>query len=266
LTVGDFLEPVPRVIVGFVRGVCARPLTPNGRLDGSFGRGGLVFTGFQVFQAGAEDYAEALAVQTDGKIVAAGRSFTLFALARYMPNGRLDATFGTGGKALPKVGGDDYDVAEAVATQVDGKIVVVGWTGPRFPGAIVARLTSRGRFDPSFGSGGIASGGSSAGAAVAFAREGKIITAGFESYPVNPCCSGRYVEKLVLNRYAPDGHPDPTFGKRGAVQARVGKNLQVTAVAIDGDGKIVVAGGSGGSLRNRDFLLVRYGRDGSIDS
>jgi uncharacterized delta-60 repeat protein len=249
--------------------------TPNGRLDGSFGRGGLVFTGFQVFQAGAEDYAEALAVQTDGKIVAAGRSFTLFALARYMPNGRLDATFGTGGKALPNVGGDDYDVAEAVATQVDGKIVVVGWTGARFPGAIVARLTSRGRFDPSFGSGGMASGAPSLGAgpyavagayAVAIARDGKIVTAGYESYLVNTCCSGRYVEKLVLSRYGHDGRPDPTFGKRGAVEAGFGKNLQVTAVAIDGDGKIVVAGGSGRSLRNRDFLLVRYGRDGSIDS
>ena len=247
--------------------------TPNGRLDGSFGRGGLVFTGFQ---ASAADYAEALAVQTDGKIVAAGRSFTLFALARYMPNGRLDATFGTGGKALPNVGGDDYDSAEAVATQVDGKIVVAGWTGPRFPGAIVARLTSRGRFDPSFGSGGMASGapsqnhggpGGSAGAyAVAIARDATIVTAGANSYLVNPCCSGRYVENLVLNRFAHDGHPDPTFGKRGAVETRFGGNLQVTAVAIEGDGKIIAAGGSGRSRRNRDFLLVRYRRDGSIDS
>jgi len=243
--------------------------TPNGRLDGSFGRGGLVFTGFQAFQAGPEDYAEALAVQTDGKIVAAGRSFTLFALARYMPNGRLDATFGTGGKALPNVLGDDYDVAEAVATQVDGKIVVVGETGPRFPGAIVARLTSRGRFDPSFGSGGIARGAVSHGAgasAVAIARDGKIVTVGYESYLVNPCCSGRYVEKLFLIRCAHDGHSDPTFGKRGAVEARFGHNLQVTAVAIEGDGKIVAAGGSGRNRRNHDFLLVRYRRDGSIDS
>lgn len=243
--------------------------TPNGRLDGSFGRGGLVFTGFQAFQTGGEDYAEALAVQTDGKIVAAGRSFTLFALARYMPNGRLDATFGTRGKALPNVLGDDYDVAEAVAIQGDGKIVAAGSTGPRFPGAIVARLTSRGRFDPSFGGGGIASGALSHGAgasAVAIARDGTIVTAGYESYLVNPCCSGRYVEKLVLSRYAHDGHSDPTFGKRGAVEARFGHNLQVTAVAIVGDGKIVAAGGSGRSRRNRDFLLVRYRRDGSVDS
>jgi uncharacterized delta-60 repeat protein len=248
--------------------------TPSGRLDRSFGRGGLVFTRFQ---AGADpNYAEALAVQPDGKIVAAGSSFTLFALARYTPNGRLDATFGTGGKALPNVLGDDYDSAEAVAIDGSGKIVVVGSTGPRFPGAVVARLTSRGRLDPSFGRGGMASGapgqvhtgpaGSAGAYAVAMPRDGTIITAGANDYAVNPCCSGRRVENLVLNRFAHDGHPDPTFGKRGVVEAHFGDMLQVTAVAIEGNGKIVAAGGSGRDLRNRDFLLVRYNRDGSIDS
>jgi uncharacterized delta-60 repeat protein len=76
-----------------------------GDLDPSFGTGGLVTS-----DVGAMSQANAVAVQTDGKIVAAGSTTTAnqpaFALARYNPDGSLDATFGTGGKVdCPRFGG-----------------------------------------------------------------------------------------------------------------------------------------------------------------
>src|SRR5207249_3267166 len=91
---------------------------PDGSLDPSF-RGGRVVTSFA-----DRDEASALALQSDGKIVVAGFSDAGgrqdFALARYNPNGSLDPSFGSGGRALT-----DFD-ALALALQPDGKVVVVG--------------------------------------------------------------------------------------------------------------------------------------------
>jgi uncharacterized delta-60 repeat protein len=70
------------------------------------------------------DVATAVALQPDGKIVAAGVSDKIFALARYNANGSLDASFGTGGKVTTAVGSSSG--ASALAIQANGKIVVVG--------------------------------------------------------------------------------------------------------------------------------------------
>ncbi|MER6352930.1 delta-60 repeat domain-containing protein, partial [Streptomyces sp. NPDC001634] len=89
----------------------------NGSLDNTFGTGGLVTTDF----GGISDQAFGVALQTDGKIVAAGFSNASnandFALARYNTNGSLDSTFGTGGKVLTDFGG--IDEAFGVALQTD---------------------------------------------------------------------------------------------------------------------------------------------------
>ena len=80
-----------------------------------------------------EDDAEAVAVQADGKIVVAGFSGgyagTRFALARYTTSGKLDASFGAGGKVLTDLGHGDELRPPAVAVQADGKIVVAGSVG-----------------------------------------------------------------------------------------------------------------------------------------
>lgn len=65
----------------------------NGSIDTSFGINGFVITDF----GGSTDFANALVVQTDSKIVVAGRSNDDFALARYNADGTLDITFGLGG-------------------------------------------------------------------------------------------------------------------------------------------------------------------------
>jgi uncharacterized delta-60 repeat protein len=253
--------------------------TWDGRLDRSFGSGGEVFTDFGGHPPQVEDYAEALAVQADGKIIAAGgRSGELFELARYLPNGHLDPGFGRGGRVVTNRGDSGYDVVQALALQPDGKVIAAGGRGPRFPAVTLARYTATGQLDRSFGGGGPANGRANGANAVALERDGRIVVAGVDNQ-MDLETGGPTVYHLALIRYRRDGRLDPTFGKRsepwavGSVQTRVelGRatdldNLLVTAVAIQGAGKIVVAGGSGRSLRSRDFLLVRYRPDGSIDS
>ena len=86
-----------------------------------------------------------MAVQKDGKIIAAGGSGGAFALVRYSTSGKLDASFGKGGKVLTALGS-----TSAVALQPDGKIVAVVHAG----GPVLVRYTTRGKLDTSFGSDG----------------------------------------------------------------------------------------------------------------
>src|SRR5439155_1131687 len=101
----------------------------KGAVDATFGRGGKVTTAVGT----RDDDAYALAIQADGKLVAAGATDVGnnnydFALVRYNANGALDPTFGAGGKVTTAIGTRD-DVASAVAVQADGKLVAAGETG-----------------------------------------------------------------------------------------------------------------------------------------
>ncbi|MFC7261730.1 calcium-binding protein [Streptomyces lutosisoli] len=99
---------------------------PNGTLDSDFDGDGKVTTDFG---SGTLDGSSDLALQSDGKIVAAGISLSDFAVARYNVDGSLDSGFGIGGKVTTDVDNGYYDVANAVALQSDGKIVLSGNTG-----------------------------------------------------------------------------------------------------------------------------------------
>ena len=82
---------------------------------------------------GGPAQAFSVAVQSDGKIVAAGFAHLVsgdfdFALTRYNSNGTLDTTFGTGGKKTTAFGAPSVAQGNAVAIQQDGKIVVAGLT------------------------------------------------------------------------------------------------------------------------------------------
>ena len=113
----------------------------DGSLDSAFGTNGIVTT---------EDVnasAWAMGIQSDGKIVAAGRTYVSsgydFALIRYNPNGSLDTTFGTGGIVITPIG-SYTDYAMALSIQSDGKIVVAGTSlsGPsNYDFAVVRYLT-----------------------------------------------------------------------------------------------------------------------------
>ncbi|HYK44686.1 MAG TPA: hypothetical protein VEV83_05945, partial [Parafilimonas sp.] len=112
---------------------------PNGELDSTFGLDGIASTNF----GNEDDLIQAIAIQSDGKIVAAGFSghdslgFTRtydFALARYTQNGQPDSSFGRKGRTTTDFanGGDYGDIANAVSVQADGKIVLAGSAGNDF--------------------------------------------------------------------------------------------------------------------------------------
>jgi uncharacterized delta-60 repeat protein len=125
----------PGVGVGGLAGLLLLPLdvgaVGSGDLDTSFGGDGTVHTNFG---SGADNYARALAIQSNGKIVVAGESTASgllhFAVARYLPNGTLDATFSGDGKVRTDFRGGSHANASALAIQPrDGRLVVAGWFG-----------------------------------------------------------------------------------------------------------------------------------------
>jgi len=155
----------------------------DGSLDDGFGTGGKVTTDF----AGSIDQAFSVAVQPNGEIVAAGFAYldvSNFALARYNSKGILDASFGNGGKVTTDFAGI-LDQALSVALQPDGKIVAAGMslgTGTGYDFAL-ARYSSSGALDPSFGTGGKViedfAGAGDGAHSVALQPDGKIVAAGF---------------------------------------------------------------------------------------
>jgi uncharacterized delta-60 repeat protein len=209
----------------------------NGGLDSTFGFSGRVRIGFGTIT----DAANAVALQADGKIVVAGvgGSSADFALARLISDGSLDPSFGSGGKVTTDFGG--VDGAEGVALQADGKIVAAGRGNGRFA---LARYNANGTLDTSFNGTGkvttLFSGQSSSGAnALAIEASGRIIAAG--SAWVNSR------DEFAVARYEQNGALDATFGAGGEVLTSFGASSddRAQAVAIQTDGKIVVAGGGG---------------------
>jgi uncharacterized delta-60 repeat protein len=231
--------------------------TPGGSLDKGFGLRGQAVTPF-----GQRSGAYSAALQADGKVVTAGftgRAFSSsyrFGLARYAPNGALDHSFGTKGHISTKIGSGGA-VANGVTVQADRKIVAVGLVGAldRF---IVARYLPGGKLDTSFGTGGIAQtalGSNAVASAVAPQPDGKIVV------------SGTAGDDFVLVRYQSDGSLDPAFGTNGVVKTSLASPADARAIALQPDGKIVVAGdvetdSVGPGYR---FALARYLPDGSLD-
>jgi uncharacterized delta-60 repeat protein len=148
------LQPDGKIVVAGVSDgdfALARYLS-NGTLDLTFGSNGTVLTDFS---GGSHDVATALALQPDGKIVVAGRSHlfgpdddTDFALARYLPNGTLDPTFGHNGMVLSDFGAQESVSFQELALQQDGKIVAAGGNS----GFVnLARYRPNGTLDSTFG-------------------------------------------------------------------------------------------------------------------
>jgi uncharacterized delta-60 repeat protein len=229
--------------------------TAAGALDASFGNGGKVTTDF----GSSTDIGQSVAVQSDGKIVVAGYALTngyLVALARYTPAGALDTSFGSGGKVTTWIGSSFNDRGYSVAVQSDGKIVVAGSSsnGSNTDFALV-RYTASGTLDASFGNGGkvttLISYPHSTARSVAVQSDGKIVGGGFSAGTGNGY-------DFALARYTSTGALDTSFGSGGKVTTDFGSNNDYGySVALQSDGKIIVAGASyNGS--NYDFALARY--------
>jgi uncharacterized delta-60 repeat protein len=234
----------------------------NGSLDTSFSGDGKVTT---VIGDG-NDAAWSVALQSDGKIVAAGYSHNGtnedFALVRYQIDGSLDTSFGTGGKVTTQIGASN-EQARSVVIQSDGKIIAAGWSsnGSHNDFAI-ARYNSDGTLDTTFSSDGKTTTAigltNDTAYSVAIQGDGKILLVGYSSNGTN--------NDFAIVRYNSDGNLDATFGTGGKVTTAIGSRSEVAfSVALQSNGKIVVAGAiNNGS--NDDVAVVRYNEDGSPDT
>jgi uncharacterized delta-60 repeat protein len=247
-----------------------RPSTAaaDGDLDTTFGSGGKVIT--DLF--GRSDGANAIALQSDGKIVVAGSTLSAqgppdLAVARYNSDGSLDNTFGAGGKVATDFAGRS-DVGSAIAIQSDGKILLAGaadLVSTQFDFALV-RYNSDGSLDSTFGNGGKVTtdfnGGLDQASAIGLQADGKIVLGGFATAGGNP--------HMALARYNSNGSLDPTFGDLSAgkvVTSLNGIRDFANALAIQSDGKIVLGGSIVTSTDTVGmFALTRYNANGSLDS
>lgn len=243
-----------------------------GQLDPSFGAGGTVVTEFPSSYSGAR----AVAVQADGRIVAAGFAHTNnsiisdFALTRYDASGALDPTFGTGGRVRTDFGGR-FDEALAVAVQPDGRVVVAGSSSDANGSDMaVARYNSDGLLDTSFDGDGMALvdfGSEASARAVALQPDGGIVLAGGVSQPVGGGCC---VADFALVRLTSVGALDSSFDGDGRVVtdflagADNGHDV-AQAVRVQADGRIVAAGAGVAGVVSVDFAVARYLADGSLD-
>jgi uncharacterized delta-60 repeat protein len=268
----------------------------NGSLDTDFGVDGQIIT---------ESPAKVVALQSDGKILVAG-TWTNggavngdFSIVRYNPDGTLDLSFGSGGKVLTDIASNSVDAVAAITVQADGKILLSG--GSSGSGVLV-RYNTDGTLDTGFASQGklvtsactsiyflsvqssgtiVACGGTHllhydadgtlqsdstltidfVVTAVSIQSDGKIVAAGYKLVNGLPNC-------FALARYNTDGSLDTTFDGDGEVTTTFSGYAYAYSMAIQSDGKIVVAGSvaNGSSPTSSDFALARYNADGSLDT
>lgn len=216
----------------------------------------------------------ALVQEPDGKLVAVGSGAigsgmnvksSYIALVRYDPNGGLDASFGHGGKVTTSIG--RFTSASAIVRQPDRRLVVAGTSASSDSNDRIAlvRYESNGSLDASFG------------------HRGKVTTA-FEGITLNAISTfvvrqpdaklvaassgyrGAY-SYLTLARYRSDGSLDTTFGHGGKVTTRINQlDYNPSALLLQPDGKLVAAAGTSSAQGSGGYVLVRYDKNGSLDT
>lgn len=235
----------------------------DGSVDSAFGVGGVITTPVNV---SADDEAASVIVQSDGKIVAAGNvTNNDFALVRYENDGSLDTTFGVGGVVttnFPIGMSSGVDRAYDVIEQSDGKIVAVGYSASRFG---IARYTTNGELDSSFGIGGIIStvvGTDPLLSAYAVAQQldGKLLVSGTGYNDVD----GHYDWTLV--RYNVDGSLDTDFGTDGIVKTDFGGSSTSYDMQLLPNGKIILVGDGSDGSNGLGVSLIQFNQDGSLNT
>jgi len=218
----------------------------DGSLDSKFGTNGMVTTDLY-----ASDYATAITIQADGKLLVVGSNYDpyYFGAARYNSNGTLDTTFSNDGI----IGGQlfyDYGIATAVAIQPDGKAVIAGLSGNNFA---LARLDRAGNYDVTFDTDGklvTDLGGTDVVKTITLLSSGKILAAGTSN------------GNFALVRYNANGSLDTSFDGDGKLVTDLGGTETPNSLIALADGKFLAAGTDG----NNDLALMRFNADGSLDT
>ena len=222
----------------------------DGSIDSSFARDGKQNVHFII---------NSIVIQSNGKIVAGGSR-----LARFKTDGSPDISFAGDGEIITPFTCND------LAIQSDGKVVAVGTLERNFA---IARYTIGGYPDNSFNGDGLQTtdfnpqDGDYPGyneefhaQSVAIQSDGKIVAAGYSEYPYRD-----YRASFALARYTADGSLDNSFSDDGMQITGFGRTDRASSVAIQNDGKILVAGYARNES-NKNFALARYNIDGNLDS
>jgi uncharacterized delta-60 repeat protein len=239
----------------------------NGSLDTAFGTAGMVPV---IYVANTQSEANTIALQADGKIVVGGSNRATsqsqglynFAVARFNAGGTLDTTFDGDGVALLDVGSDSDSIHD-IRIQSDGKIVALGRRAiPTLPiDIVVARFNSSGSPDTTFDSDGWVATNLGTTPVVssemAIQADGRIVVVGYRTLASNA--------DFLLLRFNSNGSLDTGFDGDGIVTTAIGVgNDYAFGVALQSDGKIVVAGSTDNSTL--DYALARYNSNGSLDT
>lgn len=256
----------------------------DGTLDPTFGNGGVVTTHFQQ-QPNVNDNGSynAVAIQSDGKIIAAGissqNSLSFYysdpVLARYNSDGSLDATFGSGGKVFTNTGTQASGFYASGSMMIynlriapDGSFYAIGGDGDRsVPGSGVYVRPAM---------------------IIKYSSNGSVIASVFPNYtPIDPFLNKRSTTsvlqpdgKLIVNlngnrgssfsiadfvlmRFNSDLSVDTTFGTNGLAITDFGTGIeQANGIVLDPNGKITVSGNQG----SRTTFAARYNPNGSLDT
>ena len=249
--------------VNTIRDFAVLRFNANGILDTSFGTNGITTTNL-----GSYDTGYSMALQADGKILVAGQTgpsnASNFAIVRYAANGTLDTSFGTEGITTTDLGG--LDLASSMVVLPNGKILVAGRSVVADMDLFaIVRYNTNGTVDTGFGSTGITTTSFNAGGAVGnsmtLQADGKIIVAG----GVWLGLGDRWI--IAMARYNTDGTLDTSFGTAGTTTTDLNADSIGSAVAVQLDGKIIVAGNFGATgTWDYDFALYRYNANGSLDT
>jgi uncharacterized delta-60 repeat protein len=231
----------------------------DGSLDNSFSQDGIQTIDFSYLTNGLTG----VTLQTDGKILAAGRSASTiynteayFALVRLNTDGSLDNSFSGDGRVTTRIGRDD--AATSVAVDKDGKIIATGYsnTSSVYSMAIVRYLPS-GELDHTFSQDGkqtITLGWNTGAAAIDVQDDGKLVIGG--ATLLNTTRS-----RFLLTRFNADGELDNSFGSGGMQITEFEADASISDLALQKDGKIVVTGSA-----LLGFVMARYNTNGTLDN
>jgi uncharacterized delta-60 repeat protein len=246
---------------------------PDGERDLNFGNNG--YATVSVFSGGA--LGRDLFLLPDGKILVAGATVNIItqiikpALFKFNADGSLDSGFGSGGRVTTSFSSGN-DVALSLDVLADGKIIIAGGSNFDLGGTngmiALARFTSAGSLDNTFGTGGKVT--TDVGtfidtaADVKVQPDGKIVIGGASCTDGN-CNGGRG----LLFRYNSNGSLDTTFDGDGKIVLQSnppGQNTAIGAIALQADNKIIVSGVTTTTATQSDTLVARFNTDGSFDT
>jgi uncharacterized delta-60 repeat protein len=248
----------------------------NGSLDTSFGNNGIDLTHFS---RRSSDVAFDLAIQPDGKIIAAGTSDGNVALARYNTNGSLDTSFGpahtglvTTAFASPAVSGWNKTLDMALYPSTSpaeaGKIVVVeqlalSSTPSASDSVVVIRYNANGTLDTTFNGTGEVTINSANFPSVALQSNDDVVVS-YNGTNTNPGA-------LQVVRFNPNGSLDTSFSFAGIPVSGPGLvNTHIRDTTIQSSGQILVAGyyqpPNNGGQEPHYFFVARLNANGGLDT